>query len=156
WLTSGNKADLERLSDSKLGQQEGNVLACLAAVADEEVRRVLAILSDSDSQHSLAGLSVGDDGSIPWTEIFPSVQRARYTWARLDGGGSVGQVWLARDMDLGRDVALKEPRPEGTDRTKVYGRFLREAQITGQLEHPGIVPVYELTRGKEGKKPYYT
>ena len=65
----------------------------------------------------------------------------------------MGRVWLARDAALGRQIALKELRPDQTDNSIVFSRFLYEAKITAQLEHPGIVPVYELG---EGDAPYYT
>ena len=53
-------------------------------------------------------------------------------------------------------MALKELRPERSDDRGFADRFLHEAQITGQLEHPGIVPVYELTRRPEDGQPFYT
>ena len=59
-----------------------------------------------------------------------------------------GRVWLARDGALGRQIALKELRPDQTDNSIVCSRFLYEAKITAQLEHPGIVPVYELGEGE--------
>src|SRR5437763_420938 len=62
--------------------------------------------------------------------------RHRYTLTRLHARGGIGQVWLARDEDLGRNVALKELRPERSDNPAVWKRFLAEARITGQLEHP--------------------
>ncbi len=68
----------------------------------------------------------------------------------------MGQVWLAHDTDLGREVALKELRPEQANNPVVWSRFLEEAKITGQLEHPNIVPVHELVRTGEGRKPFYT
>src|SRR5262249_44147577 len=75
----------------------------------------------------------------------------------------VGQVWLVHDADLGRDVALKELRAERARHPAIAARFLREARITGQLQHPGIVPVYELAPGTPGpdggpgaEPPFYT
>src|SRR5262249_19302641 len=66
--------------------------------------------------------------------------------------GGIGRVWLARDAEIGRDVALKEPRP---DRPADLSRFLEEeARVTGRLEHPGVVPVYELV-AREGRPPFY-
>ena len=66
-------------------------------------------------------------------------------------------MWLARDVHMGRQVALKELRPDRRDASSLLrDRFVEEAKITGQLEHPGIVPVYELARrGPEGL-PFYT
>jgi PAS domain S-box-containing protein len=72
----------------------------------------------------------------------------RYGFTKIHASGGIGRVWLARDHDLDRDVAIKELLPENVGHGKTVARFLREARLTGQLEHPGIVPVYELaTRG---------
>jgi len=58
------------------------------------------------------------------------------------GEGGMGRVFAARDLNLGRRVAIKELLPEARTRSDLWGRFLREAQIGGQLEHPNIVPIY--------------
>ncbi len=79
------------------------------------------------------------------------------------GRGGAGRVVVARDRFLGRDVALKELHREITQNLKydtlhvrnLEARFLREARVTGQLEHPAIVPVYELGRRRDGTM-YYT
>jgi WD40 repeat protein len=62
----------------------------------------------------------------------------------LHAAGGIGRVWLVRDSTLGRTVALKDLHPDKRQQRTLRARFLREAQITGQLQHPGIVPVYEL------------
>jgi serine/threonine protein kinase len=80
----------------------------------------------------------------------------RYSMSRLHAQGGIGQVWLARDNDLGRDVALKELRPERARNPSAHRRFLDEARITGQLEHPAIVPVHELAKGGDGEASFYT
>ena len=80
----------------------------------------------------------------------------RYSLTSLHAIGGVGRVWLARDAALGRNVALKELRPELVNNPGLWSRFLQEARITGQLEHPGIVPVYELTSRAHDHQPYYT
>jgi serine/threonine protein kinase len=63
-------------------------------------------------------------------------------------------VSIALDGQLRRQVALKEIRPDRQDTPAARQRFLNEAQITGQLEHPGIVPVYALDNDETGQ-PYY-
>jgi eukaryotic-like serine/threonine-protein kinase len=70
------------------------------------------------------------------------------------GRGGLGRVLIALDRTLGREVAVKELLPELAHRDAV-ARFVREARITGQLEHPNIVPVYEMGTGADGL-PYYT
>ena len=58
--------------------------------------------------------------------------------------GGMGAVLRGRDTDLGRDLAVKVLLETHKDQPNLVGRFLEEAQITGQLQHPGIVPVYEV------------
>src|SRR5438270_788061 len=83
----------------------------------------------------------------PCPRPLPTAESAgRYSLTRLHGKGGIGQVWLARDNDLGREVALKELRPDRAGNPALVSRFVEEAKVTGQLEHPGIVPVYELAR----------
>jgi serine/threonine-protein kinase len=96
-------------------------------------------------------------GSAHQTEprALPSfTQDQRFVRIGLHAKGGIGEVWLARDQELQRDVALKEIQPRFVDRRDQRDRFLLEAEITGNLEHPGIVPVYSLGRNAEGR-PYY-
>ncbi len=69
--------------------------------------------------------------------------------------GGVGIVLKGHDVDLGRDVAMKVLREEHSQNPEVLHRFVEEAQIGGQLQHPGIVPVYELGLGA-GDRPFFT
>jgi serine/threonine protein kinase/Tfp pilus assembly protein PilF len=68
--------------------------------------------------------------------------------------GGLGQVFVAHDDELEREVALKEIQDRYADDSDSRDRFLREARITGRLEHPGIVPVYGLGCSLDGR-PYY-
>ena len=86
----------------------------------------------------------------------PTERRSRYTLTRLHAEGGLGQVWVARDAELNREVALKEIKPQQAGHPEMWRRFLKEAQVTGQLEHPNIVPVYELARRPEDGQPFYT
>jgi serine/threonine-protein kinase len=70
------------------------------------------------------------------------------------GRGGMGRVWLAHDHGLGRSVALKEMRPELAGQQEARRRFLLEAQVTSQLQHPGVAPVYEMHDAGQG--PFYT
>ena len=71
--------------------------------------------------------------------------------ARELGRGGMGRVLEVRDVALDRAVAIKELLPEASG---APARFLREARLTAQLEHPGVVPVYELGQRPDGA-PYY-
>jgi hypothetical protein len=81
--------------------------------------------------------------------------RLRYTVGDLLGEGGMGIVHACRDRRIGRDVALKRVRSEHVARGDLIVRFLREACVQGQLEHPAIVPVYDLGRDPEGNV-YFT
>lgn len=71
------------------------------------------------------------------------------------GAGGVGQVLLGFDERIGREVAIKEMLDQTANEDhELSTRFLREARITGRLEHPGIVPVYDLGVKPSGA-PYY-
>jgi serine/threonine-protein kinase len=65
--------------------------------------------------------------------------------------GGMGVVIKGRDVDLGRDLAIKVILEEHRDLPEMVRRFVEEAQIGGQLQHPGIVPVYELGRFPDGR-----
>lgn len=79
----------------------------------------------------------------------------RYEFGDSLGIGGAGRVVRARDCEIGRVVALKTLKP-GTEADSALGtRFLTEAQITAQLEHPNIIPVYDLG-ALPGGEPYYT
>ena len=58
--------------------------------------------------------------------------------------GGMGAVLKGRDADRGRDLAVKILLESHRDKPEMVRRFIEEAQIAGQLQHPGIVPVYEL------------
>src|SRR5438270_1328809 len=116
----------------------------------------MAAIEDADIHESLAGRPRRGGHALASTIAYQPESRERYTLTRLHAKGGIGQVWLARDVDLGRQVALKELRPEQAGNPAVWSRFLEEARITGQLEHPGIVPVYELAKRAEDQKPFYT
>jgi serine/threonine-protein kinase len=157
WLTPTDRADVEKLLDRKLRKHHGDVKAGLAEVTTDQIRESMASVADSDVRRSIAGATCSAPARVlvSTTAYVPEV-RERYTLSRLHATGGIGQVWLARDPSLGRDVVLKELRPERFGQPEVCARFLREAQITGQLEHPGIVPVYELGRGPADQAPFYT
>lgn len=116
-----------------------------------EARRALAFLADPSALPST-------DGGAPEPGEANGAVRGgvvRYQLQALHAQGGIGQVWQARDGQLGRVVALKELRPENQDHAGLRRRFLMEAQITGQLNHPGIVPVHELVTPADGETPYY-
>jgi tRNA A-37 threonylcarbamoyl transferase component Bud32 len=68
----------------------------------------------------------------------------RYEARRALGKGAMGEVRLCRDTRIGRDVAMKVIAVKYQTSAQARARFVREARVQGQLEHPAIVPVYDL------------
>ncbi len=71
------------------------------------------------------------------------------------GRGGMGAVLKGRDGDIGRDVAVKVLLDKHRDDPDLIRRFIEEARIAGQLQHPGIVPIYELGTFAD-RRPYFT
>ncbi len=65
----------------------------------------------------------------------------RYEYHRKLGHGGFGVVYLARDLQLQRDVAIKMPRPDALLTQAVIRKFLKEARNVANLDHPNIVPL---------------
>jgi formylglycine-generating enzyme required for sulfatase activity/tRNA A-37 threonylcarbamoyl transferase component Bud32 len=78
----------------------------------------------------------------------------RYRVLRPHARGGLGEVFVALDVELRREVALKEIQGRHADRADSRARFLLEAEVTGRLEHPGVVPVYGLGCYVDGR-PFY-
>lgn len=93
-------------------------------------------------------------GEQPFDVLADPAPSGLFHIQRLLASGGLGEVYLAHEVDLRRDVALKAMRPDGLDSRQIRARFRMEAEITGALEHPGIVPVYRLGRQCDGR-PYY-
>lgn len=78
----------------------------------------------------------------------------RYQLSGEIARGGMGAVLRGRDVDLGRDLAVKVLLEKYANRPEVSRRFVEEAQIGSQLQHPGIVPVYDI--GRFGDRPFFT
>ena len=78
-----------------------------------------------------------------------------FTLERKLGSGGLGNVWLARDNKLNRKIAIKELRQDVLESSTAWDRFHREAEITGHLEHPNIVPLYLYGVDRNSGQPFY-
>ncbi len=81
-------------------------------------------------------------------------QGGRFRLLRHHAKGGIGVVFVALDSELHREVALKQIQPQHADDPASRARFLIEAEVTGRLEHPGVVPVYGLGQSDQGR-PFY-
>ncbi|MEQ1905654.1 MAG: serine/threonine-protein kinase, partial [Pirellulaceae bacterium] len=84
----------------------------------------------------------------------PRKAGGRFRVLSLLARGGIGQVMRAMDTELNREVAIKVIQPSLAEIDDLRERFMREAEITGRLEHPGIVPVYGKGEDSE-EQPYY-
>jgi serine/threonine-protein kinase len=81
------------------------------------------------------------------------LDHGRYTLGSLIGQGGMGEVVLAFDEQIGREVAVKRIRADAPSAEEL-SRFVREARVQGRLQHPAVVPVHDLAFDKDGK-PYF-
>ncbi len=94
------------------------------------------------------------DSDAPDTAGDSSLANERFDIVRFHQRGGLGEVYVAHDRELNRHVALKQVRRDFVHDHSARSRFLLEAEITGKLEHPGIVPVYGCGVGLD-QRPYY-
>ena len=110
-----------------------------------------ATVSFAGGEHHRVG---GHDERSTASDGVAGIAEGRFRVLRPHARGGLGEVFVAFDAELNRSVALKELQALFAHDPGAQGRFLREAEITGRLEHPGIVPVYSLGRHEDGR-PYY-
>jgi len=132
-------------------------LAAVSSVAS--IKQDLGQIGDQDIEASLAlvgGERPDDDPVLTRTLSVgaPTSSGQRFRILRPHAKGGLGQVYVAEDQELHREVALKEIQGKHADDPESRTRFVMEAEITGALEHPGIVPVYGLGQYDDGR-PYY-
>ncbi len=161
-LGAGERDLLEALVEKYLEKFGGDPRKSLEALSSiSSLREDLSRIADPDLQaslpHVLAGRSAGDDGdrtrTVPPDEQ-PGFALSRFRILRFHARGGLGQVSIALDRELDRQVALKEIQDHRADDPDSRARFVQEAEITGKLEHPGIVPVYGLGHDITGR-PFY-
>jgi WD40 repeat protein/tRNA A-37 threonylcarbamoyl transferase component Bud32 len=104
----------------------------------------------------LAELVKGTAGGVAAGGAGPAEPRTlgRFRIERMIGRGGMGEVYLATDTTLDRQVALKLLRPRSASDPRVRARFEREARITARLQHPAIASLYQLERAENGE-PFY-
>jgi serine/threonine-protein kinase len=156
---------LESLAQRLLERHGGDTRQCLAAVGSDDLLPQPPTIHDDRP----GPLSVGscdtpvprtlrsetDAHSIPPPPLArPPQPRQRYRALRPHAKGGLGAVFVALDEELHREVALKEIQERHAHHPENRRRFLLEAEVTGALEHPGIVPVYGLGVYPDGR-PFY-
>jgi tetratricopeptide (TPR) repeat protein/tRNA A-37 threonylcarbamoyl transferase component Bud32 len=150
-LTPERHALLDALTTEHLLGHGGDTRRSLAAIRQSCTRTdLLQSLSDAGVDRIMEAIEAEPASEVP----SPTGTGLRFLVLRPHVRGGLGVVSVARDVELSREVALKEMQAELAYDDASRERFLREAEVTGGLEHPGIVPVYGLGRYADGR-PYY-
>jgi eukaryotic-like serine/threonine-protein kinase len=161
-IDAADRAAVEALAARHLKRHGDDVEKSLAAInAGRSTRKSLAGLGDPQIDASIAHFGSkstqdGDDADLTANYSVGSATSdgQRFRVLRPHARGGLGAVFVALDGELHREVALKQILDHHADDPLSRQRFLLEAEVTGGLEHPGIVPVYGLgTYG--GGRPYY-
>jgi WD40 repeat protein/serine/threonine protein kinase len=160
-LSPSRQSLLEQLVDEHLAAHGGDLEKSIAATDGLGAIPVeLQQLADPLLNASIRGIQSAAS-AIPRepgpTLTYPehsAVADSRFSILRPHARGGLGQISVALDGELNREVALKELRPERADDVASRARFLLEAEVTGRLEHPGVVPVYALGWNARGQ-PFY-
>jgi len=149
---------LEALVGEHLNAHRGDARESLAAVVQvTPAARDLRALGDADLDFSIDAAEGNHcpDTTGPYLPQAPDDTAVlRYQRLRQHARGGLGEVFVALDQALHREVAIKEIQERHADDPASRNRFVREAEITGRLEHPGIVPVYDLGHHADGR-PFY-
>ncbi|WP_437229069.1 serine/threonine-protein kinase [Planctomicrobium sp. SH661] len=114
--------------------------------ADHEQREAERLMLNLQAMHAPS-----QTPSDPQATMLPG-RIGRYEVQRMLGAGGFAVVYLARDPRLLRDVAVKIPLPSRLINLDTRQRFIQEAQLAAQLDHPHIVPAFEA--GEEGPVPF--
>jgi eukaryotic-like serine/threonine-protein kinase len=162
-LNSAQRAAIEVLAAPHIEKHGGDAEKSLAAIipTGRSTREDLARIGDPVIEGTLArvGSALTDLDSDPDRTTSYAVgtntsDGQRFRVLRPHAKGGLGAIFVALDTELHREVALKQILQQHADNPVSRARFLLEAEVTGGLEHPGIVPVYGLGTYDDGR-PYY-
>lgn len=150
---------LEAMVERHVQMHEDDAEKSLASLSSiGSIRDNLESILDPDIERSVASISsqrIDDpEATANWSLGASTSKGSRFRVLRPHAKGGLGEVFVALDTELNREVALKQIQAWLADDPESRGRFTLEAEVTGGLEHPGIVPVYGL--GHDGKGcPFY-
>jgi serine/threonine-protein kinase len=158
-LDNETKALIEGLASKHLAIHGANLEKSLGVMTvGSSAREILTRVCDPELTKTLAHVdsSPAHDGNDSAIDLPRTADAAvqRFRLLRPHAQGGLGAVFVALDTELNREVALKQILDRHADDQSSRARFLLEAEITGGLKHPGIVPVYGMGVYKNGR-PYY-
>ncbi|TWT81393.1 Serine/threonine-protein kinase PknD [Planctomycetes bacterium CA13] len=153
WLDEEDRQHVDYLLKKRMKKAGGDVKKSLAGMPDD-LKTALEGIDSGEIRQSLAGIESSERIATGPKLSTTHLSDDRITRCGLHSTGGIGQVWLAHDKVLAREVALKELKANQSESPVTRERFFREAQITAQLTHPGTVPVYDYV--DDGTQSYYT
>ncbi len=161
-IDAGTRDLILALVDKHLELHQGDPQQSLAALSSlgASLREDLRSLADPQIEATLAIVGIHrateqDSADLESTiSLGQASNGVRFRILRPHAKGGLGKVSVALDQELHREVALKEIQEQHADHPDSRARFLLEAEVTGGLEHPGIVPVYGLGSYGNGR-PFY-
>jgi tRNA A-37 threonylcarbamoyl transferase component Bud32 len=164
YLGAAHISLLEGLAAAQIARHGGDVERSLAALPKgRSTLESLAQLGDPDIDatlaHSQAGATQNYSEAGPERSVSHAVSTAtsegqRFRVLRPHARRGLGAVFVVLDTELHREVAFKQILDAHADDSTSRQRFVLEAEVTGGLEHPGIVPVYGLGADADGR-PFY-
>jgi len=163
-LDAQSRGILDDVVARNLARHEGDIAQSMAGLrtATANLLEDFADLQSSDPENSLSLFAWSMPGAAT-AQTRPAEKKtpaehdqagARFRIVRPHARGGLGEVFVAQDQEVPREVALKQIHSRHADDSRSRARFVLEAEITGALEHPGIVPVYGLGTYPDGR-PYY-
>lgn len=156
WIDPEDSEHVAYLLQRRIKKKGLNVRQPLADVPNA-IKVALASIDDPTIHQTLLCSESEDDGSFQATVPSGSIQlHEKVSLRGLHSTGGIGQIWRAHDEVLDRDIALKELKTDFVGARRHRERFFREAQLTGQLQHPGIVPVYDFVSSEDKTRCFYT
>jgi serine/threonine-protein kinase len=161
-LDADGRAGVQAMVALHLKKHGGATEQSLAAIpAARSIRASLAGIGDAEIGASIGHLAGGSTRACNHSDVTASYSLGtatslgqRFQILRPHARGGLGAVFLAHDNELHREVALKQILDQYADDPVSRQRFVIEAEVTGGLEHPGIVPVYGLGTDGDGR-PFY-
>jgi serine/threonine-protein kinase len=165
-LDEAERAGIEAMVALHLKKHGGDPEQSLAAIPTPlSTREHLSKLQDPEIQATLGRVASGHAGTerdpapdsertTDYASNATSSPGLRFRLLRPHAKGGLGAVFVALDQELHREVALKQILETHADDPTSRARFLLEAEVTGSLEHPGVVPVYSLGAYADGR-PFY-
>ncbi|MEM6468386.1 MAG: protein kinase [Planctomycetota bacterium] len=134
-------------------------LASVADAGNQSAVGCTSVLNQLRQDLPVADINLGDEaGDLAATIEASAAESAPTHRYQLHGEiarGGMGSIWKGRDVDLGRSLAVKVLLDSHRNNPEVVARFVEEAQIGGQLQHPGIAPVYELGQLPD-QRPFFS